>query len=329
MARASSHDGSAGDPVELLDRLAAMGDLARWRVLALLEREELGVGEVARTLQVPQSTASRHLKALLDGGWIARRSEGPAGLYRLAGPAMPEQARLLWALARPALAQHPEASQDLKRLASVLADRKVDSRSFFGRLGGEWSEVRRDLFGDRVTALALLDLLDPEWSVADLGCGTGEASQLLAPCVRRVIAIDRERSMLDAARKRLASCDNVEFRQGALESLPLKDGEADASVIMLVLHHVPDPGAVLKEAVRGVRSGGGTLVVDLVPHDRRAYAASMGHLHMGFSRGELEQMARAAGVQLARHRELPPEAKTAGPGLFAALFRAMPARRAR
>ena len=60
MARVSSHDGSAGDPAELLDRLAAMGDLARWRVLALLEREELGVGEVARTLQVPQSTEDQY-----------------------------------------------------------------------------------------------------------------------------------------------------------------------------------------------------------------------------------------------------------------------------
>ncbi|MFZ4721880.1 MAG: ArsR/SmtB family transcription factor [Phycisphaerales bacterium] len=324
MPRASAPGEGADRSAELLGRLAAMGDLARWRVLALLEREELGVGEVARTLQVPQSTASRHLKALLEGGWVARRSEGPSGLYRLAGPAMPEEARLLWELAKPALGRHPESAQDLARLASVLADRKMDSRSFFGRLGGEWSEVRRDLFGDRVTALALLDLLDPQWSVADLGCGTGEASQLLAPCVRKVIAIDRERSMLEAARKRLGACDNVDFRQGALESLPLKDGEADAAVIMLVLHHVPDPSAVLREAVRGVRSGGGVLVVDLVPHDRRAYAASMGHLHMGFSRGELEQMARSAGVQLARHRELPPEPKTAGPGLFAALFRAAP-----
>lgn len=329
MASSSAQGDGVDRTAELLGRLAAMGDLARWRVLALLEREELGVGEVARTLQVPQSTASRHLKALLDGGWVARRSEGPSGLYRLAGAAMPEEARMLWELARPALERHPEASQDLKRLASVMADRKMDSRSFFGRLGGEWSEVRRGLFGDRVTALALLDLLDPEWTVADLGCGTGEASQLLAPSVRRVIAIDRERSMLEAARKRLAGASNVEFREGALESLPLRDGEADAAVIMLVLHHVPDPAAVLREAVRGVRPGGGTLVVDLVPHDRRAYAASMGHLHMGFSKSELEQMARSAGVQLARHRELPPEPKTAGPGLFAALFRATPARRAR
>jgi hypothetical protein len=50
----------------------------------------------------------------------------------------------------------------------------------------------------------------------------------------------------------------------------------------------------------------------------------MGHLHMGFSPEDLRQMARSAGVQLARHRELPPEPRTAGPGLFAALFRSAP-----
>lgn len=298
-----------------------MGDLVRWRVLALLEREELGVGELARTLQVPQSTASRHLKALLEGGWVARRNEGPSGLYRLAGPAMPEQARALWQLAKPALERHPEASQDMARLASVLADRRVDSRVFFGRVGGEWSEVRRDLFGERLTALALLELLDPSWVVADLGCGTGEATQLLAPCVKRVIAVDREKSMLDAARKRLDRATNVDFRQGSLESLPLKAGEVHACVMMLAMHHVPDPEQALREAARATRGGGSVLVIDLVPHDRRAWAASMGHLHMGFGAALLKQVGRAAGLTLVRHRELPPEPKTTGPGLFAVLLR--------
>ena len=301
-----------------------MGDLQRWRVLALLEREELGVGEVARALQLPQSTASRHLKALLQGGWVARRSEGPSGLYRLAGPAMPDEARALWELARPALERHPESAQDRARLASVLSDRRVDSRAFFGRVGGDWSDMRRELFGDRVTSLALLDLLDPAWTVVDLGCGTGEASEMLAPCVARVIAVDRERSMLDAARKRLAARGNVEFRQGALEALPLKDGEADVAVMMLVLHHVPDPRAALAEAARVTRPGGFTLVVDLVPHDRRAYAASMGHLHMGFGEAALRDMAKGAGTELVRHRTLPPEPRTSGPGLFSALFRSAP-----
>jgi SAM-dependent methyltransferase len=306
---------------ELLARLSAMCDLVRWRLLALLEQEELGVGELARTLQVPQSTASRHLKALLEGGWIVRRSEGSSGLYRLAGPAMPEEARTLWDLARPALTAHPEAAQDRTRLAAVLAGRRVDSRAFFGRVGGEWSEVRRDLFGERLTPLALLDLLDPDWTVADLGCGTGEASELLAPVVRRVIAVDRERAMLDAARKRLQGVKHVEFRQASLEALPLKDGEAHAAVMMLVLHHLPDPVASLREACRVVRKGGLVMVVDLVPHDRKAYAAGMGHLHMGFSETTLRQLARNAGTALVRHRTLPAEPRTAGPGLFAATFR--------
>jgi ArsR family transcriptional regulator len=306
---------------ELLARLSAMCDLVRWRLLALLEQEELGVGELARTLQVPQSTASRHLKALLEGGWIVRRSEGSSGLYRLAGPAMPEEARTLWELARPAVTAHPEAAQDRTRLAAVLADRRVDSRAFFGRVAGEWSEVRRDLFGERLTPLALLDLVDPAWTVADLGCGTGEASELLAPVVRRVIAVDRERAMLEAARKRLKGARHVEFRQASLEALPLKDGEADAAVMMLVLHHMPEPEAALREACRVVSRGGLVLVVDLLPHDRKAYAAGMGHLHMGFSETALRQMARAAGAALVRHRTLPAEPRTAGPGLFAATFR--------
>jgi len=316
-------------PSTLIAIFAALADPQRARMLRLLEREELAVGELALALQSPQSTMSRHLKALHDAGLVSKRAEGTATLYRLAPEAIAPEAREAWSMLRRTIDGREEFVDDDRRMAEVIAARSTDPKGFFGRVGGDWTGLRLGLFGDRFAGEALLDLLDPAWTVADLGCGTGEASELLAPVVRRVIAVDREKAMLEAARKRLKGARHVELRQGALESLPLKDGEADAAVIMLVLHHVPDPGAVLKEAVRGVRSGGGTLVVDLVPHDRRAYAASMGHLHMGFSRAELEQMARSAGVQLARHRELPPEPKTAGPGLFAALFRAPAARRAR
>ena len=52
-------------------------------MLRLLEEQELGVGELARIVQLPQSTVSRHLKALHDHNWIVKRSEGTASLYRL------------------------------------------------------------------------------------------------------------------------------------------------------------------------------------------------------------------------------------------------------
>jgi cysteine sulfinate desulfinase/cysteine desulfurase-like protein len=42
---------------------------------------------------------------------------------------------------------------------------------------------------------------------------------------------------------------------------------------------------------------------------------------MGFGAAALKQMGKAAGLSVVRHRELPPEPKTTGPGLFAALLR--------
>ena len=46
----------------IVDRLSQLGDSVRVRMLRVLEREELAVGEIAKVLQIPQSSASRHLK---------------------------------------------------------------------------------------------------------------------------------------------------------------------------------------------------------------------------------------------------------------------------
>jgi DNA-binding transcriptional ArsR family regulator len=90
---------TAPDPTALLDRLAALGDLARLRIMRLLCKEELSVGELARILQLPQSTVSRHLKLLHEGGWLFKRSEGTASLYRLDETHLDESARQLWQVA--------------------------------------------------------------------------------------------------------------------------------------------------------------------------------------------------------------------------------------
>jgi len=62
---------------------AALADPQRARMLRLLEREELAVGELASALQLPQSTMSRHLKALFQAGIVTKRAEGTAAYYRL------------------------------------------------------------------------------------------------------------------------------------------------------------------------------------------------------------------------------------------------------
>src|SRR6516164_7766546 len=71
------------NPDLVIERLAALGDMTRLRILRLLETEALSVGEVAKVVQLPQSTVSRHLKVLADATWVIRRNEGTATFYRL------------------------------------------------------------------------------------------------------------------------------------------------------------------------------------------------------------------------------------------------------
>jgi ArsR family transcriptional regulator len=305
----------------LLSRFTTLNDAARLRMLRLLDREELSVGELARSLQLPQSTVSRHLKLLHEGQWVIKRAEGTASLYRLSSEGLETEARALWSLARSQLGDSPTFDQDDARLAEVLAERRTDSKSFFGRVGGEWDRLRRELFGESFTAEALLGLVKSETVIADLGCGTGDAAEHLAPFVKKVIAVDREQAMLDAARKRLAGHSNVEFRRGELTDLPLKNGEVDAALVFLVMQHIEEPEPAVAEISRTLKPGGVLLIVDLMSHDRESYRHTMGHRHMGFDERTIKLWARHAGMSDVRYRRLRPDTHARGPALFVATMR--------
>lgn len=307
----------------LTDRLVALGEMVRLRILRMLEREELSVGEVARIVQLPQSTVSRHLKVLGDGGWLVKRTEGTATFYRLVLDDLPQPCRELWLVVREQLGgptgtgTTPELAEDVRRLAAVIAERRQDSQSFFGRVAGQWDDVRGELFGTRFTAESLLALLPREWTVVDLGCGTGNVAELLSPLVKRVIAVDASAAMLKAAQKRLEGRGNVEFVRGEAQRLPLRDASADAVVAFLVLHHVPEIAAALGEMRRVLRRGGVALIVDMVEHDRQSYRHTMGHHWLGFGEQRLGDELRRAGFGDVRFVPQTPEADAKGPGLFA------------
>lgn len=303
------------------DRLAALGEGLRLRLVAALESAELSVGEVARVVQVPQSTVSRHLKALAEAGWVTRRADGPATFYRVSMDDMSPEARDVWHAVRAHAVDAAQLAEDQRRVSAVVAERRTDSVTFFGRLGGEWDAVRSQLFGTRFTAEALLGLVPRNWTVADIGCGTGNAAELLASRVADVIAVDQSETMLAAARRRVHGMHNVRFEAGTVESLPLNDASVDAVISVLVLHHVAEPGRALAEmrrVLRTFRGGGVALVVDMQRHTREEFRRTMGHLHQGFDRATMSTLASDAGLSLTRYIELAPEPESMGPGLFAA-----------
>src|SRR5829696_6128599 len=167
--------------------MSALADPMRARVLLVLERHELTVSELGATFQLPQSTMSRHLKVLVDEGWLVWRAEGTSRRYAMPVSRLEPHARRLWQLVREEVSALPAADQDAQRVRSVLAQRRTKSQEFFSTAAGEWDRLRGELFGDRADLQALLGLLDDGWTVGDLGCGTGQVSGSLAPFVRRVV----------------------------------------------------------------------------------------------------------------------------------------------
>jgi ubiquinone/menaquinone biosynthesis C-methylase UbiE/DNA-binding transcriptional ArsR family regulator len=306
-----------GRALAIHDHLASLADTTRSRILLLLDRQELTVSELCAITQLPQSTVSRHLKALADADWVSSRAEGTSNLYTLA-KALDPPARRLWTLVREQVGATPAAAQDQRRLQATLAARRTKSQEFFSSSAGQWDRVRDELFGDRFHLAALSALIDPSWTIGDLGCGTGQVSAALAPFAVRVVAVDDSTAMLQAAKKRLAAFDNVDLRRGELESLPIDDARLDAATLMLVLHHVSEPEKALNEVARVLKPGGRVLIVDMLPHDRDNYRQQMGHVWLGFSEEHTRRLLGASGFEGVRIVPLAPDARAKGPALFVA-----------
>ena len=302
----------------IFDDLSVLADQTRSRMLLVLERHEVTVGELCAVLQLPQSTVSRHLKTLADANWVSSRRDGTSRYYTLALDERDAATRKLWALLRDQVEGSPAADQDARRLKGVLTRRQTASEEFFASASGQWDRLREDLFGRTSALRALPALCDPDWTVGDLGCGTGQTSEALAPFVAKVIGVDRSSEMLQSARRRLKEWPNVDVRRGALEELPIADGELDAALLMLVLHHVPDPSAALAESARVLRRGARLVICDMLPHDHEEYKQQMGHVWLGFSESQLARLLGAAGYARIRFVPLPADPEASGPALFVA-----------
>jgi len=109
----------------------------------------------------------------------------------------------------------------------------------------------------------LLDRLPPApASVADLGCGTGTLSLLLAEEGYRVDGVDFSPRMLELAEQKAAGRAGVRFVRGDAYQPPLRDGEYDAVLCRHVLWAMPDPAVALRRWLSLLRPGGTLVLVE-------------------------------------------------------------------
>ncbi len=177
-----------------------------------------------------------------------------------------------------------------------LSGREVDVvdpayvKDFFESVSTEWDEMRSSFYNEGVIdALAQHTGADASMTIVDVGTGTGFVAAGLASRVARVIGIDNSPAMLSVASDNLVALgvDNVELVEGDLTRLPVEPATADGAVANMVLHHAPDPLAMLVEMARVTRPGGWVAITDEVEHSYEWMRTEQADLWLGFTEDEV------------------------------------------
>jgi SAM-dependent methyltransferase len=275
--------------------MKALADPSRLRIVLLLEREELTVAELQEILGMGQSRISTQLSVLKQAELVEDRKSGKNSFYRLRASA---QWVDLLNLARKSAEEVPEAGEDSRALLLILERRRDRTRAYFDELAGRFGREYVPGRSWKGLAEALLMLMPP-LAIADLGCGEGAVTQLLARRAKRVIGIDSSNKMIayaaeTAKRNGLA---NIEFRLGDLEAPPIRAATMDVALFSQSLHHAEHPNAAIAAAHRILKPGGRVLILDLKRHSLEEARDLYSDRWLGFSEAELDRLLRSAGFE--------------------------------
>lgn len=272
--------------------LRVLADPTRVRLLALLEREELTVAELASITGLAQPRVSTHLARLKDAALVRDRRSGVSAYYRFSDDLDGAEAAL-WRALREGT-DDPLLRQDGERLPAVLAMRASD-QNWADAVAGDMERHYSPGRTWETMARATLPLLAPG-AVIDVASGDGALAELLAPHAEHYLCIDASERVAAAARERLKKLRNVRVRVGDMHRLELPDASFDLALLMQALAWSDRPMQALSEAARVLRPGGRLVVTAIARHEHRDVVAPYGHANLGFTPRELTKMATRAGL---------------------------------
>jgi ubiquinone/menaquinone biosynthesis C-methylase UbiE len=172
-----------------------------------------------------------------------------------------------------------------------------DTREYFDRVAGQWDDMRRTFFGEGVRKAAVRAAgIGPGQTVADIGTGTGFLAEEALDAGARVIGIDMSEGMLAQVRARFADRP-FEARSGDVGALPLGDGETDAVLANMVLHHAPEPPRAIREMARTLKPGGTLVITDADSHTHEWLRTEQHDRWLGFDRADIVRWFHEAGLE--------------------------------
>lgn len=236
--------------------LRAVAEPTRLRLVALLARAELTVGEICDVIGQSQPRVSRHLKLLCDADLLDRFREQLWVYYRVpaAGAARDTVAQLL------ALVDENDdvIRRDRRRMDEVIAERGR-------RAADELADERVTGSSEAIDATVLDELAgEPIGALLDVGTGSGHILKLLGGKATRAVGIDISSDALRVARTKVhgAGLSHCELQRGDMYDLPFAAPLFDTAVAERVLADAERPVLALAEICRTLKHGGRAIVIE-------------------------------------------------------------------
>ncbi len=273
--------------------LQLFAEPTRLRLLALLGRQELTVGELTAAVEVAQSRASTHLGKLREAGIVRDRRVGASTYYALDERSMSPDARTIWSQIARRIedgvlrADRARAEQIVEARARAWPEGVAGQMERYYSPGRTWESLARGLVG----LVRLGDVLDG-------GSGDGTVAELLAPWARTITCLDVSETMLAAARTRLARFDNVRTELGDVQHMPAAARSFDQVLMLHVLAHTRAPARAIAEAARVLRPGGDLVLLTVDRHAHAAVGRAYGHVQPGFRPARVRRLLRQAGLSV-------------------------------
>lgn len=271
----------------LLNIFRAFADPTRLRIVLLIRRLELSVGELVQILGQSQPRVSRHIR-ILDEAGIAERSKEGSWVFLKPGPELTSE-RLEPLFHSIDRSEARVLQRDLAKLDQVRAARADMAAGYFADHASEWDSLRSLHVAETEVENAISSILAtfPLGRVLDVGTGTGRMMELFTNAAECFVAIDNSTEMLRLARAKLAGMNanaaaKVEIMLGDFNALPLSDESFDTVIFHQVLHYAQHPERAISEAGRVLAPSGRLMIVDFAAHDSEELRTVHAHARLGF-----------------------------------------------
>jgi RNA polymerase sigma factor (sigma-70 family) len=184
---------------------------------------------------------------------------------------------------------------------NLLNEIQHKSQQYFNAVKIKWNQIHTDLIPRAKFDEVIHILGNGEGKkVLDLGCGSGIISAHNASLGKKVISIDMNLMMLDELLKvkHVFNMNNLFPICANISRPPLKRIGFDEIFLTLVLHHIADPVAVIRQAADLLAKDGCMVIIEFERHINRQFADMMHDLWLGFDSTLVERWCANFGLHV-------------------------------